>query len=128
MGFFKDMARLTRMGNEQLDRLDVKGRLAEAQQRLDALTATTAGPAGPLDGVAVTAQATVVRARDTGVLVNGMPTVEVELMVLLPTGVPAQVTRSLTASPLHLHRLQPGRQVDVRLDPADPQNTLLLAL
>jgi hypothetical protein len=127
MGFFKDVRTLSKMGNEQLAQMDVKGRLAEAQQQLDALTATAATP-GPLDGVAVTAQATIVRAQDTGVLVNGMPTVEVELMVLLPTGVPAQVTRSVTASPLHLHRLQPGRQVDVRLDPADPQNTLLLAL
>jgi hypothetical protein len=126
MGFFKDMAKLTKMGVDELNRMDVKGTLADAQQRMDALIATT-GPASDLGAGGVDAVATVVRARDTGVLVNGMPTVEAELMVLLPTGVPVQVTRSVTASPLHLYRLQPGRQVDVRLDPTDAQNTLQLA-
>lgn len=124
MGFFKDVRKLSRMGNEQLGQLDVKARLAEAQSRLDALNA----PAAALDGVAVTTRATVVRVQDTGTVVNTQPVVEAELMVLLPTGVPVQVTRSVAVSPLHLHRLQPGRQVDVRLDPADPQNTLQLAL
>lgn len=127
MGFLRDLAKLHKMGNDQLANLDVKGQLGEAQARLDALNATAPTPAA-LNGLAVTTAATVTATRDTGVIMNGQPTVEVDLMVLLPTGVPVQVTRSLTVSPLHLYRLQPGRQVDVRLDPADPQGSAQIAL
>ncbi len=127
MGFFSDLGKLHKMGNQQLANMDVKGQLADAQARLDAINAA-ASPLSSLDGVGITASATVAATRDTGVLVNDMPSVEVDLVVLLPTGVPVQVTRSLRVSPLHLYRLQPGRQVDVRLDPADPQATLQLAL
>lgn len=127
MGFFRDLAKLHKMGNDQLAHMDVKGQLSQAQARLDALNATAA-PSGPLDGLAVTATGTVTAARDTGIIMNGQPTVEVDVMVLLPTGVPVQVTRSLTVSPLHLCQLQPGRQVAIRLDPSDPQGTAQVAL
>ncbi|PFG16087.1 hypothetical protein ATK74_0617 [Propionicimonas paludicola] len=128
MGLFKDLAKLQKMGNQQLASMDVKGQLADAQSRMNAILANQPSPAALPDGLAITAQATVVSTRDTGVIVNGASVIEVELMVLLPTGVPVQVTRSVTALPLHLYRLQPGRRVDVRLDPADPQNTLQLTL
>lgn len=126
MGFFKDLNSLAKKGREMQANMDVKATMADAQARMDALTAGAASV--PLDeATAVSAVATVVAARDTGMIINGLPAVEVDLMVLLPSGVPTQVTRSVNASPLIIPRLQPGSQVDVRLDPADPQNTLQLA-
>jgi hypothetical protein len=127
MGFFKDLRTVSKMGREMQSKMDVKATMAQAQAQLDAMTA--AGPSVPLDpATAVSAVATVAAARDTGVIVNGLPAVEVDLMVLLPSGVPTQVTRSVNASPLLIPRLQPGSQLDVRLDPADPQGTLQLVL
>lgn len=127
MGFFKDLNALGKKGRELQANLDVKATMAQAQAQMDALTAATASV--PLDpATAVSAVATVVAARETGMILNGLPTVELDLMVLLPTGVPAQVTRSVSAGPLLIPRIQPGSQLDVRLDPADPNSTLQLVL
>ena len=121
MGFLKDIRTLSKMGKEQQARMDVKGSMAQMQSMLDSL-ATQPIP----EGAGVQAVATVVSARDTGALLNTQLVVEVELTVLLPSGVPVPVTRTLPISPLHLARLQPGGQVDVRLDPADPAGTLVI--
>jgi hypothetical protein len=127
MGFFRDLQALNKKGRELQDKMDVRATMAQAQAQMDALTASAASV--PLDeATAISAVATVAGARETGMIINGLPAVEIDLMVLLPTGVPVQVTRPVNASPLVIPRLQPGSQIDVRLDPADPQNTLQLVL
>lgn len=121
MGFFKDIRTLSKMGKEQQKKMDVAGSMAQMKSTLDALVTQPIA-----DGAGVQASATVVSARDTGAQLNMQQVVEVELTVLLPSGVPVPVTRTMPVSPLHAARLQPGSQVDVRLDPAAPADTLVV--
>jgi len=67
----------------------------------------------------VPAIATITSARQTGMIVNFNPVVELQLMVMLPSGVPMPVTRQETVQQLHLGRCQPGLRLNVKVDPQD---------
>jgi hypothetical protein len=125
MGLFKDLRDL----NEQARRVsaqypitdvvaNAQAGMAQAQQLLDSLAATSSeATAGLVDGVDTTA--TVVGARQTGLIVSFNPVVDLDLIVVMPGGAPRPVTRREVVAQLHLARAQPGMRLRVKVDPTD---------
>ena len=50
---------------------------------------------------------------------NFNPVVELQLLVMI-NGIPMPVTRQETVMQIHLARCQPGANLKVKVDPADP--------
>ncbi len=125
MGFFGDLNKLRQMGEEQQAGVDVKARMANAQAQMDAAnkayavsTPAVADPAS--EARRVDATATVNSARHTGMVVNWDVMVEVNLLIMLPSGVPLPVTTTILVPQLSLARMQPGSQLTVSVDPTNP--------
>jgi hypothetical protein len=125
MGLFKDLGDLHRQAQEigaQYPTADVianaRAGMAQAQQLLDGLaTASSETTAGLVDGVEATA--TVVASRPTGTVVSFNPVIDLDLIVMMPNGVPRPVTRREVVAQLHLTRAQPGIRLRVKVDPSD---------
>jgi hypothetical protein len=127
MGFFGDLNKLRVMGEEQQANMDVKGRMANAQANIDKMNKAyamaspqTADPAS--EARRVDATATISSARQSGILVNMSMSVDVELLVMLPSGIPLPVSTSLLVPGIQLSRLLPGNQVAVSIDPQIPES------
>jgi hypothetical protein len=101
-----------------------------------ALTVATAGCAA-LEGVTgvaqtrelqrtgVAAQASIVRIRDSGMTLNDDPVVWLDLVVHPEGRPPYPAATKSPISRLDVPRFQPGAQVPVRYDPADPARVAL---
>ena len=126
MGFFKDIKKLSDQGKAindaappMKDRMaDASARMAQANQMManvaqGSVLATQAIANG------VPAVATITSAGQTGAMLNFNPVVELELLVMMPSGVPMPVSRQETVMQIHLGRCQPGLRLNVRVDPAD---------
>jgi hypothetical protein len=61
--------------------------------------------------------ATIVAARQTGAMMNYNPVVDLELLVMMPSGVPMPVTKQEVVMQIHLARCQPGMRLNVKVDP-----------
>lgn len=73
-------------------------------------------------------QATILRLWDTGTRLNDNPQVGL-LMEVRPVGRPAyQVEKKAFVSLIKLSQVQPGSVVNVKIDPANPQNVALALL
>jgi hypothetical protein len=125
MGFFGDLNKLRIQGEEMREKQDVKGDLANAQAKMDALNNAyklaapqQADPAS--EARRVEATATVQSATQTGMVVNMSQAISVSLLVMLPAGVPLPVTTQILVPMLNLARLQPGAQLSVTIDPQIP--------
>lgn len=124
MGFFRDMKKLSEQNKQVREAYPVSGLLAQAQQGMAAMSETLESLADQtesgviVDGVHTTA--TVVAVRQAGAMVNFNPLVELDLLVLMPGGVPVPVTRKEVVLQLHLARSQPGQRVKVLVDPTNP--------
>jgi hypothetical protein len=125
MGFFGDLNKLRIQGEEMREKQDVKGDMANAQAKMDALNNAyklaapqQADPAS--EARRVEATATVQSASQTGMVVNMSQAIQVTLLVMLPDGVPIPVTTQLLVPMLNLARLQPGAQLSVTIDPQIP--------
>jgi hypothetical protein len=125
MGFFGDLNKLRIQGEEIQAKQDVKGQMANAQARMDALNNAYAmaspqqvDPAS--EARRVEATATVQSASQTGMVVNMSQAISVTLLVMLPEGVPIPVTTQMLVPMLNLARLQPGAQLSVTIDPQNP--------
>ena len=59
-------------------------------------------------------------ARQTGAMMNYNPVVELELLVMMPNGIPMPVSRQEMVMQIHLARCQPGQKLHVKVDPNDP--------
>lgn len=70
-------------------------------------------------------RATVTARRDTGVVVNENPEVELELQVSVDGGPRYPVTHRQIISRLVTANFAPGSSVPVRVDPIDPQRLLI---
>lgn len=122
MGVFKDLRTLSAQGKEMRNNAppmkdkmaNMSAKMAEANAMMAGMTQ---GAAVMTNGTA--AVATITSARQTGAQINFNPVVELELLVMLPTGVPMQVTRQEPVQQLHLGRCQPGLRLNVRVDPND---------
>jgi hypothetical protein len=70
-------------------------------------------------------RATVTGFTDTGVLVQFNPQVVVDLTVAVDGRPPYDVRLTTTVPPTELGRLQAGTDLDVRVDPAQPQHVAI---
>lgn len=138
MGVFASYFKVMKLTNEMEKNSDVKGDLARMQagmnganqtlatmtaQRRSAERAAVDGPVdGPVDGRAerIEAAATVTQFVPTGMVIAGRPVIELNLVVVLPGGIPLPVAHSTAIDPAQASRLVPGARIVVTLDPADP--------
>jgi hypothetical protein len=126
MGLFKDMRTLSAQTKEMRDNAppmkdkmaDMSSKMAEANAMMAGM-AVGAAQANTAIANGVAATATITAARQTGALINFNPVVELELLILLPSGVPMQATRQESVQQLHLGRCQPGLRLNVKVDPTN---------
>lgn len=129
MGFFKDLRTVSAQAKEmERSSPGVKDRLAAGTAKMAAANAMMASMAqgGAQASAAITngvaAVATITAARQTGALINFCPVVELELLIMLPSGVPMQATRQEQVEQLYLGRCQPGLRLNVKVDPTNAGN------
>ncbi|HAP75020.1 MAG TPA: hypothetical protein DCR14_02965 [Acidimicrobiaceae bacterium] len=126
MGFFKDLKKLSDQGKELREQYPVQQQLANAQASManaNAMMANmAAGAMGSTNAITngVDAVATISSARQTGAMMNYNPVVELDLLVIMPNGVPMPVKRQEMVMQLHLMRCQPGQRLKVKVNPANP--------
>ena len=130
MGFFGDLNKLRIQGEELREKQDVKGSMADAQAKMDALNASyalaapkAADPAS--DARRIVTTATVQSAAQTGMVINMSQALQVDLIVDLPGGIPLPVQTQMLVPMLNLARLQPGGQLTVSIDPQIPGSVLV---
>ena len=126
MGVFKDLRTLSAQTKEMRDNAPpMKDKMANMSSKMAEANAMMAGMA---QGAAqansaiangVPATATITGARQTGAQINFNPVVELELLIMLPSGVPMQATHSEPVQQVHLGRCQPGLRLNVRVDPTN---------
>lgn len=125
MGFFKDLKKLNDQGKELREQYPVQQQLANASasmaQANQMMASMAHGAAAATNAVAngAPAVATITSARQTGAMMNYNPVVELELLVMMPNGIPMPVTRQEMVMQLHLGRCQPGMRLNVKVDPSD---------
>lgn len=125
MGFFKDINTLNKQGKAMREQYPVQQQIANAQASMAQANQMMAGMAqGSMAATAAAtngmpAVATITAARQTGAMMNYNPVVELELLVMMPTGVPMPTTRQEVVQQIHLGRCQPGLRLNVKVDPAD---------
>ena len=130
MGFFGDLNKLRIQGEEMREKQDVKGQMAGAQAKMDAMNAAYAAavpkevdPASEARRIITTA--TVQSAAQTGMVVNMSQSIQVDLIVDLPGGIPLPVQTIMLVPMLNLARLQPGGKLTVSIDPQIPTSVLV---
>ena len=126
MGFFGDLNKLRIQGEEMREKQDVKGDMANAKAKMDAMNAAYAAAAPKPEDPAsearrVDATATVQSAAQTGMMVNMNQGVQANLLVMV-NGIPMPVTTMLMIPIMNMARLQPGAQLAVSIDPQDPNS------
>lgn len=127
MGFMKDLKKLSDQGKELREKYPVQDQLANAQASMANANAMMANMAAASAAATqaitngVDATATITAARQTGAMMNFNPVVELDLLVMMPSGVPMPVTRQETVAQLHLARCQPGATLKVKVEPTNPQ-------
>ena len=128
MGFMKDIKKLSDQGKEMRDKYPVQDQLANAQASMananammaNMAQASTAATQALTNGVDATA--TITAARQTGTQMNFNPVIELDLLVMMPSGVPMPVTRQETVAQLHLARCQVGANLRVKVEPNNPNS------
>lgn len=125
MGVLTNLAKLTAIGFDNMATMNVGAQLAQAQATMDGLIAQNQLATEAAGPEFVAATATVTRLANTGVMVNDGVQVALELLVLLPAGVPVPVSHTTVVPMAFLPQVQPGTTVGVRVDPAAPSRLLL---
>ena len=133
MGFLDSYFALTAMADEMSEKSDVTGSLASMQSKLDGLNASmqaqvaqagaASDPRAQADRVHATATVTATRA--SGAQVNGAAVVELDLLVMLPAGIPLPVSHSTVVPPFSLGSARPGAKLAVSLDPTSPASLVI---
>jgi hypothetical protein len=132
MGFLKDMRDLSKAGKEmQKDKFGtsnpfsiMKQGVAQAADTVKDLQADQA-KAQYLMASGMPAQATIQGMRDTGMTVNEMPQIELDLLVQVPGREAYTVTHRQVMAHSVLGQLQPGATIPVHVDPQD-QGSLMI--
>ena len=128
MGFMKDLKKLSDQGKEAREKYPVQDQLANAQASMTkanarmAKIAQASATATQNSTNGVDATATITSARQTGAMMNFNPVVELQLLVMMPNGVPLPVTRQETVMQIHLARCQPGASLKVKVEPTNPNS------
>ena len=133
MGFIDSYLRLADMTKQPRQGGDVKSQMATMQSRMkeanSSMAAMTQRQQAANDPASrarrVSAVATVTSASANGTQINGSQLVDIQLLVMLPAGVPVALTVNELVSPLHLARLQSGSRIAVTLDPILPASVTI---
>ena len=126
MGFMKDIKKLSDQGKALQKQYPVQDQLANAQASMANANAMMANMAQASAAATqaitngVDATATITAARQTGTQVNFNPVVELDLLVMMPSGIPMPVTRQEAVPQLNLARCQPGANLKVKVEPSNP--------
>ena len=128
MGLLDNYLRLTDMTKQMEKKSDVKGGLAEMQSKMNAANrsmaamnqqqAAAADPTSQARRIAATAS--VSKVQSAGVQMGQASMVELDLVVMLPAGVPVPVSVSTMVQHVDLPRVQLGSRLAVTLDPKYP--------
>jgi hypothetical protein len=127
MGFFKNMRELSQQGKEMQKNMDVKATMADAQSRMAAANEMMAQQtaAANIAATGVDASASIVGMRDTGTQINMQPMCEIDLTVM-PDGLPPYPATVKQIVPMtQLALLQPGKNVNVKVDPNNPATVFI---
>ena len=137
MGFFKDLRKIKQQAEEltPAEHRGLRGSMrmakdgmAQASQLMDSFGDFQADQARAqqlaVDGRPGTA--TIKAIRQTGMVINENPQVELDLEVTVDGGEPYAVTHRQVIAMIAIPQFQPGQTVPVKVDPADPQ-TLVVA-
>lgn len=122
MGFFKNLATLTRQGYEMQQRMDVGASMAQASAAMTQAGAMIAAMT-PAPTTAAQEQgrmrttAAVTGARQQPMTIGMDAVVEVDLLVALPGGAPLPVQHLARIAPLHLARVVPGAALPISMVP-----------
>ena len=73
----------------------------------------------------VSAQARVMGHQGTGMRINGVPQVAIQLQVDVPGRGPVPAVVKMLLDPMSMHALMPGAMVPVRVDPNDPTSVMI---
>jgi len=133
MGFLDSYFALTSMADEMSEKSDVAGSLASMQSKLDGLNASMEAQGKQAEAASdprtqanrVDATATVTAVRGSGAQVNGAAVVELDLLVMLPAGIPLPVSHSTMVPPFSLGSARPGAKLAVSLDPTNPASLVI---
>jgi hypothetical protein len=85
----------------------------------------TAGPDRKILQEGISAQAKIVNAQQTGVMVNYQPQIAFTLEVQPPGGAPYQAVTKAVIPMVNLPQLQPGTEVPVKIHPTDPSKVVM---
>ena len=126
MGMFKDLKDINKMAKEMGgQRPSMKEGLAQAKGAL-ADVQQMQGNQARLMQTGLEGRAVVKQLRDTGTMVNNMPTLELDLEVSVAGREPYPVAHRQVVSHASLGGLQPGATVAVKVDPDDPATLILV--
>jgi hypothetical protein len=122
MGMFKSIRDLNKQANEINKDLDVGAQMEDAQARMadanEMMAQQTAAANVAATGMDATATVAAIR-QGTG-MVNYQPIMEIDLTVM-PEGLPPYpVTVKQVVPQMQLAQLQPGANLNVKVDPNDP--------
>ena len=123
MGMFKDLRDLHK-ASKQFERPTMREALRQGNEAIQAYQAG-AGRNARIAQVGVMAKATVKELRPTGRTFNVWPEMEIDLMVDAG-GFQNEVTHTEPVSPAILPRLVPGATIDVKVDPQDHSQLILI--
>jgi hypothetical protein len=128
VGFFKDARKLNKMGKQMYMDMDVgaqmqqaQASMAQAQQFMTQQTqaAQMGAQVAAAPGDALRGTATITALRNTGMLVDYQPVVEIDLLVTPEGQAPYPSTQTATITVENRMVCSPGRAVQVAIDPAD---------
>ncbi len=122
MGFLKSMIDLQKQAGEISKTFDPAAQMAQAQQQMAQAQAMMAQQtaAANIAATGLDGTATITAVRQTGAMVNFQPVLEVELTVSVAGRPPLPATVSGPVEQIYLTRAQPGGQVAVKVDQANP--------
>lgn len=129
MGLFKDLRDMKKTAKEmQKDNPRPSFREMAAQGKEAMANAQDQMAAGQLaqDPNAKAGTATINAIQDTGMTVNENPSVQFELTVTDASGFSYDTSHTQVVSRLQIGQLQPGAQVNVRIDPEDRDKLIIV--
>lgn len=132
MGFFKDIKDLSKTGKDMQKQQYgtnnpfsvMKQGVAQAKEAVGQVQGDQA-KMQQLMANGVQGQATVKSLQDTGMMVNNMPQIQMELSVVVPGQEAYDVTHTQVLAHSALGSMQPGATVAVRVDPNDPSSLMI---
>ena len=127
MGMLSDYRALKKQAGAMAKTSDVKGRLAEAQSKMENLNAAFAPrPPGRAAAEGIVGTATLTGMRPTGATVNGAAAYGLDLLVMLPGRPPQPVSRTELIELPYLSRVVPGSTLTIRAMADEPEDLVII--